>query len=116
MWPSLVAAQPSGRKWKIGVFWPFDENDRVGQERIAAITETLQNLGWIEGTNVSFEEVRAKGDAAELSELARRMVATNVDVIVVATAGQADLVHNATRTIPIVVCGAGDLEATGLNC
>jgi putative tryptophan/tyrosine transport system substrate-binding protein len=41
-------------------------------------------------------------------------VAAKVDVIVVNTAGLADLAHRVTTTIPILVASAGDLEGTGL--
>lgn len=112
--PSHLAAQPSGRMQRIGFFWPFAEGDPEGQARFAAVAEALQNLGWTDGTNVSFGVVRAARKDVDLSALAREMVATNPDVIVVATGGQADLVHKVTRTIPIVVCSGGDLEGTGL--
>jgi putative ABC transport system substrate-binding protein len=67
-----------------------------------------------DGKNVSFEIRHAVGEPDQPSALAASLVAANVDVIVVTSAGLADVGRKVTSTIPIVVIAAGDLDGTGL--
>jgi ABC-type uncharacterized transport system substrate-binding protein len=84
--------------------------------RAQAIGRGLRELGYIEGQNIVTEYRYAEGKVDRLSDLAAELVRLKVDVIVVAGA---DLVvraaKNATKTIPIVMTGAGlDPVETGL--
>lgn len=111
-WPRSIAAQSSRKR--IGVFLGFERSDPQWSERFGAFNDAFQKLGWVDGKNVSFEMISAIGPPDSLPALADRLVASKVDAIVVQTAGLASVVHNATKTIPIVVCAAGELEGTGL--
>jgi putative tryptophan/tyrosine transport system substrate-binding protein len=75
-------------------------------------TETIQlalrERGYIEGQTIAFEYRYAEGKRDRYSELAAELVRLKTDIIVVA--GGAPLVQatrNATKTIPIVMVGAG---------
>jgi len=68
----------------------------------------LRDLGYIEGQNIAIEYRYMEGKTDRLPELAAEMVRLKVDVIVVA--GADTLIRaakNATKTIPIVMMGAG---------
>ena len=76
--------------------------------RSEAIRLALRELGYIEGQNIAIEYRYAEGKLDRLPELAAELVRLKVDIIVVAggdTAIQA--AKNATKTIPIVMTGAG---------
>ena len=76
--------------------------------RIETIRLALRERGYIEGQNIGFEYRYAEGKRDRYAELAAELVRLKADIIVVA--GGAPLVRatrNATKTIPIVMTGAG---------
>jgi putative tryptophan/tyrosine transport system substrate-binding protein len=76
--------------------------------RSEAIRLALRELGYIEGQNIASEHRYAEGKLDRLPALAAELVRLKVDIIVVA--GGAATVRpamNATKTIPIVMVGAG---------
>jgi putative ABC transport system substrate-binding protein len=76
--------------------------------RIETIRLALRERGYIEGQNIAFEYRYAEGKRDRYAELATELVRLKADIIVVA--GGAPLVRatrNATKTIPIVMTGAG---------
>ena len=76
--------------------------------RSEAIRLALRELGYIEGQNIAIEYRYAEGKRDRLPELAAELVRLKVDIIV--AAGGAQLIRaakNATKTIPIVMMGAG---------
>ena len=68
----------------------------------------LPRLGYIEGENIAIEYRYTEGKVDRASELAAELVRLKVDIIVV-TGGTIYVppVMNATKTIPIVMMGAG---------
>jgi putative tryptophan/tyrosine transport system substrate-binding protein len=80
----------------------------------AAFSETLRELGWIEGKNIAFEHRYANNRTERLPELAAELVRLNVDLIV-AFGGLAPLAaKQATSTIPIVMASPADPIGSGL--
>ena len=76
--------------------------------RSEAIRLALRELGYIEGQNIAIEYRYAEGKRDRFPELAAELVRLKVDIIVVA--GGDRLIRaakNATKTIPIVMMGAG---------
>ena len=76
--------------------------------RAEAIRLALRELGYIEGQNIAIEYRYAEGKPDRYPELAAELVRLKVDIIVVA--GGDRLIRaakNATKTIPIVMMGAG---------
>ena len=68
----------------------------------------LRELGYIEGQNIAIEYRYAEGKLDRLPELAAELVRLKVDIIVVAGGTtQIRAAKNATKTIPIVMMGAG---------
>jgi putative ABC transport system substrate-binding protein len=76
--------------------------------RSEAIRLALRELGYIEGQNIAIEYRYAEGKLARFPELAAELVRLKVDIIVVA-GGDPDVraAKNVTKTIPIVMVGAG---------
>jgi putative ABC transport system substrate-binding protein len=76
--------------------------------RFEGIRQALRELGYIDGQNITIEYRSAKGKPDRVPELAADLVRLKVDIIV---AGGGDPVvraaKNATKTIPIVMTGAG---------
>ena len=76
--------------------------------RSEAIRLALRDLGYIEGQNIATEYRYTEGKTDRLTELAAELVRLKVDLIVVA--GGEPYVRaamNATKTIPIIMVGAG---------
>ncbi len=51
-WPLAARAQPAGKRYTIGYLSAGSLNL---VEAIAAFTDALRELGWVEGKNVAFE-------------------------------------------------------------
>jgi ABC-type uncharacterized transport system substrate-binding protein len=82
---------------------PAGESTRSEVIRLA-----LRELGYIEGQNITIEYRYTEGKPDRAAELAAELVRLKVDIIV--AAGGPTWVHaakNATKTIPIVMTGAG---------
>jgi len=76
--------------------------------RSETIRRALRALGYIEGQNIAFEYRYAGGKRDRFSELAADLVGLNVDIIVVVGGNRIiPAAKNATKTIPIVMTGAG---------
>jgi putative ABC transport system substrate-binding protein len=83
-------------------------------DRIESFRQGLQSLGYIEGKAINIEYRYAEGKLDRLPELAKELVAANVDVIVTTSRPGILAVKSATRTIPIVFSGVQDPVAMGL--
>jgi putative ABC transport system substrate-binding protein len=79
-----------------------------------SVSRALREFGWVEGQNLLTERRLAQSDD-EAKLAAADLVRLKVDVIIVWSNGLAKLVQTETKTIPIVVIGAGpDLVSGGL--
>jgi len=74
----------------------------------------LHELNYVEGQNIAFEYRRADGMPDRLAAAARELVQIPVDVIAVYGTPAAQAAQQATKSIPIVVIGVGDLGAARL--
>ena len=77
-----------------------------GQARIAALRQTLQQLGWTEGRNMRLDLRWGGGDVERTRRFAAELVHLSPDVIFAYAKAQLDVLSRETRTIPIVFCGA----------
>ena len=82
---------------------PASESARSEGIRLA-----LRELGYSEGQNIAIEYRYAEGNSDRSPELAIELVRLKVDIIVVVGGGgPVRAANNATKTIPIVMAGAG---------
>lgn len=107
--PRAGAAQPAAR---IGFLSPFSAP--VPARWHEAFRQSLRELGWIEGQNITIEYRYANGKNDRLPELAAELVRLKVDVIVAFGGTDASIAKSATTSIPIVMASAGDPVAGGL--
>jgi len=76
--------------------------------RSEAIRLALREHGYIEGQNIAIEYRYSEGKQDRQPELAAELVRLKVDIIVVTGGtGQTRAAKNATKTIPIIMVGAG---------
>ena len=94
-WPLAARAQQGERVRRIGVLMGLTESDPEAQSRIAAFRKTLRDLGWTEGRNVRTDYYWAAGDIDRTHALAKELVNSAPDVIVVNT--PARIVRTASR-------------------
>jgi putative ABC transport system substrate-binding protein len=103
--PPAAAQQPK-KFYRIGYLSVSDAATESAHSE--AIRLTLRELGYIEGQNVAIEYRYGEGKLDRFPELAAELVRLKVDIIVVS--GGNTLIRaakNATKTIPIVMTGAG---------
>jgi ABC-type uncharacterized transport system substrate-binding protein len=106
--PLAVEAQPSGRIHRIGV---LGTADGLGWQ---AFRDGLRGLGYVEGKTIVVDWRWAGSDARQLADLAADLVRLQVELIVTGADPAPTAARNATRTLPIVMVGAGDPVASGL--
>jgi putative tryptophan/tyrosine transport system substrate-binding protein len=110
-WPHAALAQQVGKLPTVGFL--------VGGTRaifapwIAAFTQRLSELGWVEGRSIAIEYRVAEGHNERYAEIADEFVRMKVDVIV-ASGGAAFIVKQATSVIPIVMPAATDPVGSGM--
>jgi len=101
-----AAAQQAKKVPRIGYLSASDAARE--SSRVEAIRLALRELGYIEGQNIAFEYRYAAGKRDRFPELAADLVRLKVDVIVVVGGNRIiPAAKNATKTIPIVMTGAG---------
>jgi putative ABC transport system substrate-binding protein len=112
-WPLAARAQQGEPERRIGVLMSTPENDPEGQERIAALLQALQQLGWTAGLNVQIDYRWSAGDAGEARKYAAELVALAPNVILASGAAAMEPLLQATRTVPIVFALAADPVGAG---
>ena len=105
-WPFSVRAQQSGKSARVGRLSPLSE--ATERPMLDGLRQGLNDLGWVEGKNVTFELRFAEGRLDHLPQLASELVDSKVDVIVTGSTAGALAAKNVTSTIPIVMVTTGD--------
>jgi putative ABC transport system substrate-binding protein len=109
-WPLAARAQQPARLPIIGFLGTTSAV--AWSQYVAAFTQRLRELGWIESHSVAIEYRWAEGRRERLTEIAAEFVGLKVDVIV--TAGSAfRALKQATSVIPIVFAIAEDPVEAG---
>jgi len=100
-WPLAAGAQERVRR--IGVLVAAAADDPEYRARIAALLQSLQQLGWVDGGNVRIDTRWATTDAGDIRRHADELAALAPDVLVAATGTiTVAALLKATRTVPIV--------------
>src|SRR5258706_7968717 len=111
-WPVKALAQ-SGRSRRIGVLMGYPEGDPQAQTNVKAMRKGLQNLGWIDGQNVTIDYRWAGGDPDKARAFAKELIGMAPDVIVVSTNQVTAILRQETSSIPIVFVFVGDPVGSG---
>jgi len=114
-WPLAAWVQQSDRVRRVGLLQGLPADDPEWQRRFGAFKQGLQELGWSEGQNITFEARFADGQPERLASLAADLVRANVDVIVTNAAQPIEAARKATSTIPIVMASVGNALAGGYS-
>ena len=111
-WPRAAFAQERTRR--VGVLLGISAAaDAEWQARIAALKQSLRDLGWIEDRNIAFNLRFAEGKPELLPSLAAELVRIPSDVIVASGSPATEAARGATKTVPIVMVSVGDALAAG---
>ena len=112
-WPFAARAQHSSGLPLICVLSP--QSAASAAPNVEAFRSGLHDLGYVEGRNVVIDLRYAEGDLGRMSKLATELVALKPASIVAGSDPAVLAVHNATRTIPIVMSAVNeDPVALGL--
>jgi putative tryptophan/tyrosine transport system substrate-binding protein len=112
-WPFAALAQTASKVYRIGLLTtaPLPAESSVG----AAILRAFARHGYMPDRNMALEMRAGEGHSERLPQIAKDLVASNVDVILTFSFPAATAAKNATTTIPIVATEmGGDPVATGL--
>jgi putative ABC transport system substrate-binding protein len=111
--PEPIRAQQTMDRPLIGVLNPLSRT--AVRRNIEALRLGLRDAGYIEGENVVLEWRFAEGVLERMQPLANEIVALNPDLIIAGSPSAIIAVHQATRTIPIVMSATNrDPIALGL--
>jgi len=112
-WSFAARAQQSSGLPLICVLSP--QSAATAAPNVEAFRSGLHDLGYVEGRNVVIDLRYAEGDLGRMSKLATELVALKPTAIVAGSEPAILAVHNATRTIPIVMSATNeDPVALGL--
>ena len=100
--PLAARAQQRERVRRVGVLMNTAADDPIGQTRIAAFVQGLQQLGWGVGRNVEIDSRWAGGDADRIRRYAVELVALAPDVIVATGSATVGPLQQTSRSVPIV--------------
>ncbi len=111
-WPLIARAQDATKRPVIGF---LGANTAAAQRQfVAAFTERLGELGFVEGRDVVIDFRWAEGRDDRAPEILADFVRRKVDVIVTHATPNVLAAHKATRDIPIVFAAVADPVALGV--
>jgi putative ABC transport system substrate-binding protein len=99
-WPLAARAQQSSGMRRIGALMNVAADDPVGQARIAAFLQGLQELGWTVGRNIRIDYRWAAGNADRTRGYAAELVALAPEVILAPGSAAAGPLLQATGSVP----------------
>jgi putative tryptophan/tyrosine transport system substrate-binding protein len=111
-WPFAARAQQRGKLPTIGFLGAA--TPAISSFWIAAFTQRLHELGWVEGRTVAIEYRWAEGRPDRFTEITAEFVRLKVDVIATYGTPAALAAKQVTSAVPVVVALMADPVATGL--
>jgi len=113
VWPIAARAQQPSRIWRVGFLSPSPAANSFARSLNEVFRLRLQELGYVEGRNLTLDVRRADGDFARLPGLAAELVSLRPDVIVPVGTHAIAAAQKATSSIPIVFIVEGDPIGNG---
>src|SRR5262249_26209003 len=111
--PLAARAQQREKVRRIGVLMNLSANDPESQARLTAFVQSLQQLGWTDGHNVSIETRWAAADADCFRKYAAEFAELAPDVILASGSSSVGPLLQATRAVPIVFVNVPDPVGAG---
>jgi putative ABC transport system substrate-binding protein len=112
-WPLSARAQQPGSTKLVGMLLSQFEGSQEARDRVAAVREALQKLGWTEGHNLRLETRYANGSVERMREEATELVQLRPDVLIASATAALAMLKKATSNIPIVFAQVTDPVGTG---
>jgi putative ABC transport system substrate-binding protein len=112
-WPSVARAQEGERMRRIGILMPYPPTDVDNRSRLDALKQELQQLGWMRGRNIEFDERWTTDNMDLVRANAANLVELRPDVIVASGGRVIPILVRITRTVPIVLPGTVDPVGNG---
>ena len=107
-------AQAQGKTARIGFFYFGSRQSAMDTGRYSTFVQSMRDLGYIEGKNLTLEARFADGKPESVPALVAELVKLNVDVIVATGSATYRALRHATTTKPIVTTVGVDPVAEGL--
>lgn len=109
MWPFVARAQQASRTYRIAYL------ALAGTKDATIVKERLNELGYQEGKNLTFDLRTANGAIEALPKIAADLVKTDPDVVITGFGtAAAKAAQAATTTIPVVFSNVGDPIGSGI--
>ena len=109
-----ASGQPQPKIPRIGMLIFGLGEAPYSKRAITVFRQRLAELGYVEGKTVLIDARYAEGNAQRLTDLARELAASKVDVIVTVASAATAAARQETSTIPIVMVHAGNPVGAGL--
>lgn len=100
----------AGQSRRVGILWPFTEEEPEGRALFATFRQRLHDLGW---TDLQIDSRWDGADVERARSYAEDIVRLNPDIIFAYFNAQLSALSHQTRTIPIVFVGASDPVGAG---
>jgi ABC-type uncharacterized transport system substrate-binding protein len=113
-WPLAARAEQLVPTRTIGVLMGI-VNDLEGQSRISAFRRGMEQLGWLDGSNLRIHERWAGGETGRLDAFAAELVELKPDAILTQGARALNSVRLKTSDIPLVFVSVADPTAQGVT-
>jgi putative ABC transport system substrate-binding protein len=107
-WSLAARAQQPERMRRIGILVNVVADDRDQAGRLATFRQALQQLGWMDGSNIRIEHRLAEGDPERLRTHAAELIALTPDAILAVGSPALTELQRMTRTVPVVFVTVSD--------
>jgi putative tryptophan/tyrosine transport system substrate-binding protein len=112
--PVVASAEQGDRPRRVDVLIAAaTENDPYNEGRVAALTDALRGLGWIDGRNLKLVVHRMTANAGDIRKNVTELLSSRPDVVVSGGNMTTGTVLQATHSVPIVFTTAVDPVGAG---
>ena len=112
--PLKARAQQGGGMRRIGVLFGLTESDPETRDRMEALREGLEKLGWTPGRNIDLDYRFAGGDGERLRAHAAELVRLKPDVLMASASTALAALRQVTSELPIVFAQVTDPVGGGI--
>src|SRR5262245_57492103 len=112
-WPLAARAQQGERVRRVGVLMMQAADDPEATHRIAALRQTLRQLGWIDGRIVQLDIRHGASESEHSRKYAKELVALAPEVIFSEGSSATAALLETTRAIPVVFANVSDPVGAG---